>query len=208
MTILEKNASTEKKLFSMVKKTTSEEPWVTKEIQHLVAEKHRYFNDCKLTQSAESFLSFKKYRNLVNRKLKEAQTQFSEEFFNKIETSKEKWKFIKNKIGKKNNCPNITEIDENGRKTKDKKSICNALNRVFCEMGIYRGQIVPLNVEKREQKFQEFNFRPFTLREIYKVIDNLDNNKAPGPEYITAWALKSGKYALGTHLQIIFNDCI
>ena len=75
-------------------------------------------------------------------------------------------------------------------------------------MGIYRGQIVLLNVEKRERKYQEFNFRPFTLREIYKVIDNLDSNKAPWPGYINAWALKSGKYALGTHLQITFNDCI
>ena len=91
---------------------------------------------------------------------------------------------------------------------KDKKSICNAFNRVFSKMGIYRGQIVPLNVEKIERTFQEFNFRPFTLREIYKVIDNLDNHKAPWPEYINIWALKSGKYAIGTHLQIIFNDCI
>ena len=65
-----------------------------------------------------------------------------------------------------------------------------------------------MNVEKIERTFQEFNFRPFTLTEIYKVIDNLDNNKAPGPGYINAWALKSGKYAIGTHLQIIFNDCI
>ena len=46
------------------------------------------------------------------------------------------------------------------------------------------------------------------MREIYKVIDNLYNNKAPGPGYFNAWALKSGKYAIGTHLQIIFNDCI
>ena len=75
-------------------------------------------------------------------------------------------------------------------------------------MGIYRGQIVPLNVEKIERTFQQLNFRPFTLREIYKVVDNLDNNKAPGPGYINAWALKSEKYAPGTHLQIIFNDYI
>ena len=59
-----------------MKQTTSEKPWVTTEIQHFVAEKHRYFNEYKLTQSAESFVSFKKYRNLVNRKLKEAQNQF------------------------------------------------------------------------------------------------------------------------------------
>ena len=128
LTILEKNALTEKKLVSNIKKTTSEKPWVTKEIQHLVAEK-RYFNDYKLTQSAGSFVSFKKYRNLVNRKLKEAQNQFSEEFFKKIETSNKKWKFIKKKIGKKKNSPNTTEIDENGRITKDKKSICNTFNR-------------------------------------------------------------------------------
>ena len=73
-------------------------------------------------------------------------------------------------------------------------------------MGIYRGRIVLLNVDKIERSSHEFNFRPFTLREIYKIIDNLDNNKAPGAGYMNAWALKSGKYAIGTHLQIICND--
>ena len=123
LTILKKIAPTEKKLVSNIKKTTSEKPWVTKEIKHLVAEKHCYFKDYKLTQGAESFVSFKKHRNLVNRKLKKAQNQFLEEFFTKNETSKEKWKFIKKKIGKKNNSSNITEIDENGRKTKEKKDM-------------------------------------------------------------------------------------
>ena len=51
LTILRKNAPTEKKLVSNIKKTTSEKPSVTKEIHHLVAEKHRYFNDYKLKQS-------------------------------------------------------------------------------------------------------------------------------------------------------------
>ena len=66
LTILEKNAPTEKKLVSNIKKTTSERLWKTKEIKHLVAEKHSYFNEYKFTQSAESFASFKKYCNLVN----------------------------------------------------------------------------------------------------------------------------------------------
>ena len=60
-----------------------------------------------------------------------------------------------------------------------------------------------MNVDKLE-----FNIRPYTLREIYKVNDNLDSNKAPGPGYINAWALKFGKYAIGKHLQILLNDCI
>ena len=75
-------------------------------------------------------------------------------------------------------------------------------------MCIYGVQIVPMNVKKVVRKLQVFNFRSFTLREICKCTDNLDNKKAPGPVYINAWALKSGKYAIGAHLQVIFNDCI
>ena len=46
--ILEKNTPTEKKLVSNIKKTTSEKHWVTKENQHLVAQKHSYFTDYKM----------------------------------------------------------------------------------------------------------------------------------------------------------------
>ena len=92
---------------------------------------------------------------------------------------------------------------------KDKKSICNAFNKVFSGMGFYKGQVVPLNVEKPERTFEvQLETFFFTLREIYKIIDNLDNNKAPCPGFINSWALKSGKYAIRTHLQLIFNDCI
>ena len=95
------------------------------------------------------------------------------------------------------------------KKNERQKNQYVTLLTVFSEMGVNRGQIVPLNVKKIEQKFQEFNFRHIILRKIYKVIDNLDNNnKAPGQGYINAWALKSGNYAIGTHLQLIFNDCI
>ena len=113
------------------------------------------------------------------------------------------------KNGKKNNSPNITETDEHGKKRNTKKSICNLFNSDFSEMGIYRGQIVPLNVGKIERKFQEFNLRPFTLREIYKVIDSLDDNRTTGPGSINAWALKSGKCAIGhifrIYLTIVFK---
>ena len=78
---------------------------IGRELKQLVAEKHRYFNDLKVTQSAESFVSFKKYRK-VSLKL---------------------MKMVKK------------------RKTKNQYA---TLLTVFSGMGIYRGQIVPLNVEK------------------------------------------------------------
>ena len=76
MRTLEKNAEREKLITN--KKDYFRWNLGDKEFKQLVAEKHRYFNDYKLMQSAESFVSIKKYRNLVNRKLKEAEIQFSE----------------------------------------------------------------------------------------------------------------------------------
>ena len=74
---------------------------MTNEIKQLDAEKHSYLNGYKLTQEADSFVSYKRYRNLVNRKLKEAQNQFSENSFKKFEASEETRKFIKKKLEKK-----------------------------------------------------------------------------------------------------------
>ena len=88
LTTLEKNPPTEKKLFSNIKSITSDKPWVTEEIKQLVAQKYRYFKDYKLTQSAKSFLSIKKYCNLENRNLKEAQNKFSVDFFLKLKPQK------------------------------------------------------------------------------------------------------------------------
>ena len=101
MTTHEKHAPTEKKLVSNTKKTTSDKSWETKEIQQLVADKHRYFNDYKVTQCGESYVSFKMYRNVVNRKLKEAQNQFSEDFFKKMKPRQRNGISLRKKLERK-----------------------------------------------------------------------------------------------------------
>ena len=63
-------------------------------------------------------------------------------------------KFIQKKIGKKNDSPYITEIDENDKKRKTKNQYVTVLTEFFSEMGIYRGRIVPLNVEKKSELFK------------------------------------------------------
>ena len=75
-------------------------------------------------------------------------------------------------------------------------------------MGKYSGDFVHLNIHKMDHCSENFNFRVLTLKEIYKTIDSLENSKSPGPEFVHAWALKAAKYAIGTHLHFIFNECI
>ena len=95
-----------------------------------------------------------------------------------------------------------------GAKSFDKKSICNAFNKSFAEMSKYSGDFVPLNIHKLDHCSKKFNFRVLTSKEIYKTIDSLENSKSPGPGLSHAWALKVVKYAVGTHLQFIFNEFI
>ena len=55
---------------------------------------------------------------------------------------------------------------------------------------------------------EKFCFRTVTLKELYDAIDSLDKNKSPGPGVFNAWAIKAAKFAIGTHLQFVFNTCI
>ena len=102
----------------------------------------------------------------------------------------------------------MSEIEIDGAKTVDKKAICNAFNNSFAEMRKYSGDFASLNIHKLDHCSEKFNFRVLTLKEIYKTIDSLENSKPPGPGFVHAGALKRAKYAIGTHLQFIFNECI
>ena len=102
----------------------------------------------------------------------------------------------------------MSEIEIDGAKNVDKKAICNAFHKSFAEMGKHSGDFVPHNINKLDHCSEKFNFRGMTLKEIYKTIDSLENSKSPGPGFVHAWALKAAKYAIGTHLQFIFNECI
>ena len=75
-------------------------------------------------------------------------------------------------------------------------------------MGNNSGDFVPRNIHELDHCSKKLNFRVLTLKDIYKTIDSLESSKSRGPGFVNAWALKAAKYAIGTHLQIIFNQCI
>ena len=90
----------------------------------------------------------------------------------------------------------MSEIEIDGAMTADKKTICNAFNKSFAEMGKYSGDFVPLNIHKLEHCFEKFIFGVLTFKKIYKTIDSLENSKSPVPGFVHAWALKAAQYDL------------
>ena len=102
----------------------------------------------------------------------------------------------------------MSEIKTDGANTADKKAICNAFNKIFAELGKYSGIFVPLNIYTLRHCSEKFKFLVLTLKEVYKTIDSLENSRSTGPGFVHVWVLKAVKYAIGTHSQFIFNECI
>ena len=186
----------------------SDKPWISSELKKLIIEKYHLYNQYKFSQNYDVFDEFKKFRNLVNQKLRDAHHKYSVYFFKQYETSKLKWNFINRKLGHHKQGIIVSEIEIHGAKTVDKKAICNAFNKSFAEIGKYSCDFVPLNINSLDYCFEKINFRVLNSKEIYKTIDNLENSKSHGPGFVHVWALKAAKYAIGTHLLFIFNKYI
>ena len=59
----------------------SDKSSISKELKKLIAEKHHLYNQCKFFQNYDVFDEFKKCRNLVNQKLRDAHRKYSVSFF-------------------------------------------------------------------------------------------------------------------------------
>ena len=182
--------------------------WLTKELRGLINEKHRLFNAWKKNPKSEIYNIYKSLRNSVNRKLRKAADDYTKNFFQQLPTSREQWKFIKNRINSNSQIEKIDKLREDSHFVEDDREIANVLNNCFARLGLYKGKDVAPNCSSLTFGGPEFSFRPVTRKELYNVIDNLPKHKSPGPGYIPAWALKDSKLSIGTHLQFVVNECV
>ena len=106
-----------------VKSKKENKKWLTKELRSLINEKHRVFNEWKTDPNQELFNSYKVLRNNVNRKFHKASDDYTKQFFENLPTSKEQWKFIKNKINSNKQTEKIAKLKEGHNVISDEKSI-------------------------------------------------------------------------------------
>ena len=99
-------------------------------------------------------------------------------FFQKLPTSKEHWKFIKQKIGPSEKSVKVDEIRlESGEFSREPVNIVNFLKRSFANLGVFKGSDIACKYPGKID-ILEFTFRTLTRKKLYSVIDSLDDNKA------------------------------
>ena len=154
------------------------------------------------------FANLTNLRNSVNRKLKKAADDYTTNFFQQLPTSREQWKFIKNRINSNSQIEKIDKLREGSHFVEDDRKIANILNNCFARLGLYKGKDISPNHSSLTFEGPEFSFRPVTRKELYNVIDNLLKHKSPGPGYLPASALKDSKLSFGTLLHFVVNEFI
>ena len=89
----------------------------------------------------------------------------------KLPTSKEQWKFIKQKTSPSERVVKVDEIRlDSGEISREPKNIVNYLNRAFANLGIFKGSDIACKYPDK-LNIPEFTFRTVTRLTITKQQD-------------------------------------
>ena len=120
----------------------------------------------------------------------------------KLPTSQEQWKIIKQKASPSEKSVKVDEIRlDSGEISREPKNIVNCLNRSFAKLAVLKGSDIACKYPDK-LNLPVFTFRTVTRKEVYSVIDSLDDNKAAGPGEISIRLRKSCKLAIGIAIGI------
>ena len=188
-------------------------PWITRAIRVSIQEKNRIYKKYLKTKSAYYHAKFKLYRNKINHLLKLSKRQYYNDYFNvNISDSRRIWKGIRRLvILKPQTLSKPTKLILNNSEICDSKSIANAFNNYFANIGNNLTCNIP-KVNKCPSDYlttplpNSFYLFPTTSIEIEQEISRLNIKKSTGPYSIPTIVLKSLKSVLSKPLEIIFNS--
>ena len=189
-------------------------PWVTlPAIRISIKIKSKFYKKYLKHRSPFYHSKYEIYRNKINHLLRISKKKYHNEYFHHHNNNIKKiWKGIKEIISPKamnNHLP--TKINKNGTElTADSKSIANAFNDYFANIGSNLASSIPSANGSSLSYFDQTNSNtlfllPTTCQEIEDIISNLKSNKANGPYSIPTKIIKLLKAVLSKPLEILFN---
>ena len=188
-------------------------PWITRAIRVSIQEKNKIYKKYLKTKSVYYHVKFKLYRNKINHLLKLSKTQYYDNYFNvNISDSRRIWIGIRRLvILKPHTSSTPTKLIINNSEVIDPKSIANAFNNYFANVGNNLTCNIPM-VSRCPSDYlttplsNSFYLFPTTSIEIEQEISRLNIKKSTGPFSIPTIGLKSLKSVLSKPLEKMFNS--
>ena len=214
ISILDKHAPIKK--FKVKKYNHQKKPWVTSGLLKSMQNKEKSYKKFIRTKNqlakSNAFEDYKRKKNLINQLLRRSKDNFYKEYFeNNRQNLQKVWAGIKTIIsnkGNKDTLPNSMKI--NNIETSDNQIIANAFNNYFCNIAEKLKQKIPRIPQKAKSFLKNYSnislfLDPTSEKEIFDIIQELQNNKALGPNSIPTSSLKLLAPHLSSHLSKIIN---
>ncbi|XP_055589747.1 uncharacterized protein LOC129741945 [Uranotaenia lowii] len=187
-------------------------PWMSLDVWKLIRIKENSLARCKKYPANDHLKDLLLH---VSKKLQCAKAEAKKGYYHKLfHTSNQKktWKNLNELIGRNESRSESIKLELNGTITEEGKSVANAFNEYFCNIGSQLAATIPRNAQingtpsfgNRDSIYMQ----PATEQEVLILINNLDSSKSPGPDGISAQFVKTHHNILAPLIRDIFNDCI
>ena len=157
------------------------------------------------------WIRFKALRNKVVNHVRKSKT----EYYDKLETtlntenpnSKLFWKTSKQILKVNNSTQSVPTLKHNNEIAETDIEKASMLNNYFASQSVVNDNNKPLP-PNTAVSHEHLELTPFTVQDVKDVFDNLDINKACGPDLLNPRLLKEGSSILALPYSIIFNRSI
>ena len=197
----------------MSRKRWRDKPWVTKALKTSIRRKNNLYKASLTHHDNQKNETYKTYKNILRKCLKEAEVKYYEELFDNHKNSVYNiWKtlnpIINPKKGKSFTTIKKLIIDQGV--VVDKQQIANSMNDHFCNIGSKLKLEIP-DYGRQYMDFMpqrivhSFYLEPITADDILLEIKRLKQNKSPGHDLIGSKVIKLCPEIFASNMSKIYN---
>ena len=185
-------------------------PWINQQIKKDMKIRKRLYNIAKKTNIQDDWVTYRKMKNLINAKLKEAHNNYYGRLFNNSfgGNKRQFWKYIR---AKRKDTYEISTIVVDGIPYTDTSMKAEALNNCFKSVFTQEDtENIPTMTTTADtgNPFPSMPNISFSTTGIQQVLCNLQVNKASGPDHIPSYILKHCSEEISPVLKILFTESV
>ena len=176
-----------------------------KETATALNKKNKAFKRYKSCGSTYNWNQYKNARKKLKQALRKNKATYEINVAKNIKTNPKKfWKFVNNKLKKKDKLGPLIGPDQEVIDTDEEKA--NLLNKFFASVFTYENEILPNKpIMQTDKKLCEFTI---SQEEVKKKLSEIDPNKSMGPDNLHPHILKQLHKVIAEPLSLIFNKSI
>ena len=181
-------------------------PWLIKEIKTMSYHRNYLKKKAVSLKSPAYHIAYKKCGNEVNRRIKDAKTNYYKTSLKNSTSSKDSRKIINQLLNKKSKSTSINELIINHNRITGDKNVANEFNNFFCKIGPQLAQNIPSSdldpLHYVTPGSNIFEFKNITSAELASVLKKI---KASGLDKISGKLLKAAGSSIIESLTYLFN---